>query len=102
MIERPPFAAAVIGEYRCCLRLQEDGQTYWRDAGAWRVGTEEVDGKLQFVRDDSRVAVKIEGLPVIPVTKAEWAEDNDGYINGKQGNHDEDPSVAGLADDTAF
>lgn len=69
----PEFAALVKGESRTCLRRR--GQEYWRDNGAWGVAAEVRAGVLVAVGDGPMAHAT--GSPLIRVTRAEWAAQNE-------------------------
>lgn len=58
-----------------CLRLTE-ADTYYRDAGAWEVGVETIEGKFYSVSSVKSVNGKL----LTPCTAAEYRKDNAGYL----------------------
>jgi len=70
----PKYARIGITEMRLKLR----SKIYYRDAGHWNIGYEEVDGK--FVAKSHNLNPKLKGLPIIEITKEEWKEGNKGYL----------------------
>ena len=77
------------GKPNCAMRLQKSeywvGKNsrweYYRHAGDWGICFKEVDGKL--ITSDDRYTEDIphlNGQELIPITEAEWRNDNKGYI----------------------
>lgn len=60
-----------------CMRLK--GNLYWRDGGGWGIRYKIKDGKL-LTSSYGMGMPWLNNLPIIEVTKSEWAEDNKGYI----------------------
>lgn len=59
----------------CALRLT--GDTYYRDAGNWRVSFKETDGKLFVYKPNGE---HLHGKELIRTTKKFWCNDNGGYV----------------------
>jgi uncharacterized protein YegP (UPF0339 family) len=57
--------------------LRLEGDMYFRDAGVWRIGFKEENGKLLAVGEGYMPHAN--GIELIPATKEEWEQDNKGY-----------------------
>ena len=60
------------------MELKVRSKVYYRIAGHWEIGYEEIDGKL--VTKSHPINPKLKGLPIIEITKEEWREGNKGYL----------------------
>ena len=81
----PPYVLMTKdGKTGTHMRLQEkefdEPQEYWRDAGAWGTQFKMLsDGSLVTTGFSGDLA-SLNGIPLIPCTKAAWKKSNQGYV----------------------